>query len=232
MDEINIYCDESNHLENSPIKTMILGAVYIPKNKRIEICKRMREIKSKHDLSPEFEIKWTKVSPGKKQFYLDLVDYFFDNDDLHFRAVIIDKQKLNHEVFNQTHNDFYYKMFFELLSKILEPSNKFFIYLDIKDTKGAEKVKKLHDVLCNAMYDFDRKIINTVQQIRSQEVELMQLTDLLIGAVQFANRKDVISKAKIDIVERIKERSSYSLHQSTLAKEPKFNLLFWEGEKK
>lgn len=79
----NIYCDESCHLENDHQKAMVLGAVWCPLDKTREIAVRLREIKRKHGLSPWLEIKWTKVSSAKKEFYLDLVDYFFDDAALH-----------------------------------------------------------------------------------------------------------------------------------------------------
>lgn len=70
------------------------------------ISKRIREIKVRHGLKPEIEIKWTKVSPAKVHFYLDVLDYFFDDDDLHFRALIVpDKSKINHIAYRQTHDD-------------------------------------------------------------------------------------------------------------------------------
>lgn len=87
--EYNVYCDESCHLENDRQKAMVLGAVWCPKDKRWEIAERIREIKQKHGLERDFEIKWTKVSPSKLAFYQDIVDYFFDDDDLHFRGLVV-----------------------------------------------------------------------------------------------------------------------------------------------
>lgn len=229
MTEYNIYCDESNHLESQAISPMILGAIYAPKEKIKAANKRIREIKEKNGLPVKTEIKWVKVSPKKVQFYLDAIDYFFDNDDLHFRAIIIDKKTLKHKDFKQSHDQFYYKMYFELLSKILDPQLKYHIYVDIKDTQGSRKVKKLRDVLCNNMYDFDGTIIHKIQQVHSKEVEILQLTDVLIGALQFLNRTDVKSEAKKQIIERIKARSGYDLHRSTLLREPKMNIFYWEG---
>lgn len=223
----NVYCDESNHLENGPVKAMVLGALYCHKDKIREITERIKEIRSKHGVGVNFEIKWTKVSPAKKQFYLDLIDYFFDDDDLHFRVVVIDKTKLNHAKYDQTHDEWYYKMYFELLSKIFDPRHQYYLYLDIKDTRSRNKIKKLREVLSNSMYDFDQRIIQRAQTIRSHEVPLLQLTDLLIGAVQSANRKDASSSAKKEIVERIRARSRYSLIHSTLPREPKFNVFHW-----
>lgn len=230
MTEINIYCDESNHLEKDSIPIMVLGTVYAPKEKIKAANKRIREIKEKHKIKPTTEIKWTKVASNKVQFYLDVIDYFFDNDDLHFRAIIVNKSSLNHKIFKQTHDGFYYKMYFELLSKILDPENKYNIYLDIKDTQGAQKVKKLQEILCNNMYDFDGNIIQSIQQVRSEELEVLQLTDLLIGAMQFLNRDDVKSTTKKALVERMKSRSGYDLLKSTLIRESKTNIFYWKAK--
>ncbi len=229
MSEINIYCDESNHLQNDGISAMVLGAVYAPQEKVAVANKRIREIKQKYNISPSTEMKWVKVSPNKLQFYLDIIDYFFDNDDLHFRAIIINKDGLNHGAFNQSHDEFYYKMYFELLSKILDPQNKYSIYPDIKDTRGRQKIKKLHEILANSMYDFNGNIIQRIQQIRSHEVEVLQLADLLIGAMQFLNRKDMKSQAKKTIIERMKARSGYDLLKSTLVREEKTNIFYWKS---
>ena len=230
MTEYNIYCDESNHLEHDKASVMVLGSLYVPKDKAAIANSRIKEIKQKHGIKPNTEIKWVKVSPNKLAFYLDIVDYFFDNDDLHFRAVIIDKNELDHGKFKQTHDQFYYKMYFELLSKILDPQNKYSIYLDIKDTRGREKVVKLKEVLCNSIYDFDGNIIETIQHVRSHEIQVLQLADLLIGAMQFLNNSSAKSPAKKSIVDRIKQRSSYDLSRSTLVKEPKMNIFYWKGK--
>jgi len=226
----NIYCDESCHMENDHQKVMVLGAVWCPLEKVREISIRIREIKIDHGLNPDFEIKWTKVSPAKLKFYLDLVDYFFDDDDLHFRALIVpDKSKLRHEVFGQSHDDWYYKMYFDMLKVIFNPGYKYRIYLDIKDTRGATKVAKLHDVLCNNMYDFSREIIERVQTVRSHEVEIMQVADLMIGAISYVNRGLTDSSAKIALVKRIRKRSGYELTRTTLLRENKVNLFRWDA---
>ncbi len=61
----NVYCDESCHLENDHQQAMVLGAVWCPLEKSREIAVRLREIKQKNGMSPQFEVKWTKVSPSK-----------------------------------------------------------------------------------------------------------------------------------------------------------------------
>ena len=229
-EKYNVYCDESCHLENDHHSVMMLGAVWCPLEKAHDIAVRLREIKASHGMKAGFEAKWTKVSPAKTQLYLDLLDYFFDDDDLCFRALIVpDKSKLAHAAFGQSHDDWYYKMYFDMLKVILSPKAQYRIYLDVKDTKGASKVRKLHDVLCNNFYDFSREIIERVQTVRSHEVEIMQLADLLIGAVSYANRGLVTSDAKATLVKRIRQRSGYELTKTTLFQEKKMNLFRWHA---
>lgn len=227
----NVYCDESCHLPHDQSKVMTLGAVWCQKEKARAVTKRIREIKAKHGLKPFFEIKWDKVSPSKLNFFLDIVDYFFDDADLRFRALVIpDKTLLRHEAFNQDHDGWYYKMYFNMLKVILEPEHRYRIYIDIKDTRGREKIQKLHEVLSNNIYDFDRRIIEKVQSVHSHEITQVQLADLLMGAITYVNRGLSDSKAKLAVIEKIRHRSGKSLQKRTLLRENKLNLFFWQAE--
>ncbi|MBI4946132.1 MAG: DUF3800 domain-containing protein [Bacteroidetes bacterium] len=227
--EYNIYCDESCHLSHDDSKAMVLGAVWCPLDKRKEIFTRIREIKAKYNFKPGFEIKWNKVSKGRVDFYLDIINYFFDDDDLHFRALIVpDKKALDHSVFNQYHDTFYYKMYFDMLKVILSPHCAYNIYIDIKDTRGNNKVLKLKEVLRNNHYDFQKQIIKNVQQVHSSEVEILQITDLLIGAIGYLHRGLNENSGKLKIIERVRQCSGYSLKQSTLYKEEKVNIFIWK----
>jgi len=225
----NIYCDESCHLENDAQKAMVLGGIWCASDKVKTISGRIREIKIKHNLNQKFEIKWTKASKTKKDFYLDIVDYFFDTDDLHFRCLVIpNKSILNHKDFKQTHDEWYYKMYFTLLKVIFNPGDKYRIYLDIKDTNGSQKIKELQKILCNNLYDFDAEIVERMQLIRSHESEILQVCDLLNGAMGYLHRNLSENEAKVEIVKRMQQRSGYQLKKSTLYKEEKLNLLVWK----
>lgn len=228
--EYNVYCDESCHLENGGQKAMVLGAVWCPKDKRREIAERIREIKQKHGLGRDFEIKWTKVSPSKLAFYQDIVDYFFDDDDLHFRGLVVpDKGVLDHDRHQQDHDEWYYKMYFTMLKTIFDPDARYFVYIDIKDTLGHEKVEKLQDILCTNAYDFSRRMIADVKRVHSHEVEHLQVADLLIGALSYLHRELSGNSAKEALIARIRQRSGYRLTLNTMMRELKFNLLIWNS---
>lgn len=224
----NIYCDESCHLENDKQNFMVLGGIICIKNARNIVKRDILEIKKKNNINANTEIKWNKVSPSKINYYKDLIDYFFDNEDLRFRALIIDKRQLKHEFFNQTHDEWYYKMYYQLLQNLVEPKGENYIYLDIKDTKSAKKVEGLKKFLNFKMNEYDIEPIKHIQSINSLESVIMQLSDLLIGAIGFKNREMYNSKgasmAKVQLMTYIIEKSGYSLNKSTFLSEKKFNI--------
>jgi hypothetical protein len=147
---------------------------------------------------------------------------------MHFRALLVpDKPILRPDDFGQNHDIWYYKMYFDMLKVLLSPTAAYRIYLDIKDTRSADKVAKLHDVLSNNIYDFQREIVERVQNVRSHECEILQLADLLIGAVGYVNRGLSGNTGKEALVARTRDRSHYQLTHSTLYREEKFNLFVW-----
>jgi hypothetical protein len=225
---ISLYCDESRHLPHDQEPCMVLGALWCFSAKARDHNAAIAELKKKHNLSPYVEIKWTKVSPGKLSFYIELLDLFFNDNGMGFRAwVIPDKSVLKHEVFSQTHDDWYYKMYFFLLRNLIWPNRKYNIYLDIKDTRSRDKLARLHEVLQNAHYDFSREVIQKVQHVHSHDIGLMQLADLLIGAISYNAAGLKSSPAKCALVEHIKTRTGLSLSRSTLPSFRKFNICIW-----
>lgn len=231
MSEIyNVYCDESCHLQNDKMKSMVLGAVMCKKEYYQSIIQRIKEIKRTHNIPLHQEMKWVKISPKNICFYENIIDFFFDSNYLSFRGIVIpDKSKLNHEYFKQTHDDWYYKMYFLLLDRLFTSEYKYNVYIDIKDTLGYAKLKRLKDFLHNSNYDFDKRMISKVQEIRSHETSIIQITDLIIGALSYLHRNINTSDAKLRIIEKIKIRSRRNLITSTLPGERKFNLLIWES---
>ena len=191
----NIYCDESCHLEHDHKRFMFIGNVScaFPQVKRHAM--RIKELKKKYNFYAE--IKWTNVSMSKFEFYMELVEYFFDTD-LRFNAVRVNKEMFNAE--EQSYDDFYYKMYYQLLNYKVDTTNSYNVYLDIKDTWSSYKVKRLEEIL-NTKYGVFRK----VQSIRSDESILLQLADFLIGALAYdVNVEYKANPAKVKILEAVK----------------------------
>ena len=92
-DTINIYCDESCHLERDRQPLMVLGAVRILADKAPEMSRRMRELKARHRMPERYELKWTTVSKGREDYFRDVLDDFLDDDDLQFTRRYLAAQK-------------------------------------------------------------------------------------------------------------------------------------------
>ncbi|MBN2771778.1 MAG: DUF3800 domain-containing protein [Spirochaetes bacterium] len=227
-----LYCDESCHLPNDHINLMVLGTMYCDSEKKRQIFDEIRRIKLKHNLEPHFEIKWTKVSPAKIDLYAELIEYFFSSEDLKFRSIVAkEKENLDHSVYNNNdYNEWYYKMYYLLLDKIIFPDGCYDIFIDIKDTRGGKRIKVLQDALCNNRYDFKQEVIRHVNQIHSHESEILQLCDLFIGALSYYHRglyKKNKNSAKSKLVDLISERRKLPLGYSSPKDVLKFNMFIW-----
>ena len=77
------------------------------------------------------------------------------------------------------------------------------------------------------MYDFHGKVLTRVQIVRTHESDILQLADLLMGAVSYANRDLSGNSGKVEMVKRMRERSGYTLTKTTLYGEKKFNVFRW-----
>ena len=195
---------------------MLLGNISCAYPQVKRHSERIKELKKKHNFYAE--IKWTNVSPSKLPFYIELIDYFFDTD-LKFRTVAVRKEKIMCKEHQMTFDDFYYKMYYQLLNHKVDSEYHYNVYLDIKDTWSNTKVTKLQDIL-NVKYGVFQK----VQCIRSEESLLLQLTDLLMGAISYEiNVQEKKSSAKEKVIAQIKKHCPDLSHTNS---SNKLNLFF------
>ena len=223
----NIYCDESCHLEHDHNPIMLFGATWCPTSEVRNINTSIRALKEKHNAKGE--LKWNKVSNSKRLFYLEIIDLFFNNNLLHFRTLVVDnKSKLEHSYFNQgDHDSFYYKMYYYLLRNIISIKNTYCVYLDIKDTQSQKKINTLQGILNRKFRESNQDTVSRIQQIRSHESEILQITDFFLGAVSYQNRKLSSNKTKLEIISKICERAGTSLERTTPPWEDKFNIFIF-----
>lgn len=229
-DEINIYCDESCHLQNEQCQLMIISCLRCPKEKVKEISNDILNLKRKHGIWKYGEIKWTKVSKSKQDFYLELFNYFIKNPDLRFRAIVIDKSGLNHPAFKQSHNTWFYKMIYNLVDHVLEADTKYNIYTDKKE--NSYEAKKELAITGSYLQQRYSKLIK-VQNITSHQSQIMQLNDFLQGAVSYYNRMLLMGYDKNASI--VKKAIAGNINQyKDLTKtnyDTKFNIFVWEGRK-
>jgi len=211
----NFYCDESTHLQNDGMPYMIIAYISTPYNQLKQHKEYLKLLKAEHKFKGE--IKWSNVSQGQYPFYADLIDYFF-NTALAFRSVIVRKSQIDEKREGFTYNDFYFKMYYQLLHHKINLEHSYNIYLDIKDTVSHKKLAKLKEIL-----KYNASIRN-FQFIHSYESSLMQLTDLIMGAINYKLRGENKVIAKNKLIAKIEANCRTPITQSTPKNEDKFNL--------
>lgn len=228
--EYNVYCDESCHLISNDSKYMLIGAVYCPKFKVKKVNEYIEHLKENYNLSDKIELKWNKIDKKTEKLYLDIINYFFNNDDLKFRVIVIDKTKLNHEKYNQTENEFYHKAYYEMLKYIITPGNSYNIYPDIKDTNSYYYHQVMLDYLRIKMSDTNKKTIRKVQPIRSYEAPILQINDILIGALSYYYRNLSENNVKLNIISEINKLYQNNFDASSHYSNTKFNIFIWRSK--
>ena len=227
--EYNVYCDESCHLVSNDSKYMLIGAVYCPKSKVKKVNEYIEHLKENYNISNKIELKWNKIDKKTEKLYLVILNYFFNNDDLKFRVIVIDKTKLDHEKYNQTENEFYHKTYYEMLKYIIIPGNSYNIYPDIKDTNSYYYHQVMLDYLRIKMQDTNKKTIKKVQPIRSYEAPILQINDILIGALSYYYRNLSKNSVKLNIINEIKKLYQNDFDTSSYYSNTKFNIFIWRS---
>lgn len=218
----NLYCDESTHLIHDGHPYMLLSYISIA-YPQIRLAKEeIKAIKRKFNYTEE--LKWTNVHSATYKVYTELVDWFFMND-LEFRTVVVDKSQIDEQRADYSFNDFYFRMYFQLLHTKVDFQNRYNVFLDIKDTCSGEKLEKMKKIMSY------NSSIGTLQFIPSRESVFIQLADVLMGAINYnlrIQKGDVKGNviAKLKLIEKIKRHSNISLNTTTPLSRNKFNLFF------
>lgn len=227
MNHYSIFIDESCHLERDGSDIMTIGYIKIPDSDILEVKRAFNRIKSTYNIP--YELKWNKIGSHSFSFYKEIIDLFF-NSSMQFRCVLVKyKSQLNHQLYNDGEHDiFYYKIIYNLLINpfINDSHDAFRVFLDIKDTKGRLKLRKIEEVMKNKFHGSSP--FKSFQHIRSNESVFIQLVDILIGAVTYKSKglekQKESSLCKKQIIEYLEERSGYFLNEGTEPSESKFNI--------
>ena len=208
---------------------MVIGAIYCRDLYLKKIYADIKKIKLSNGFTTDYEIKWTRITRGNLVLAIDLIDYFFNNPKLRFRAYVIDKSDLDHDNYSQDHDIWYYKMFYKTLEFIIEQGFETNIYLDIKDTKSGKKMFELKRILNLHSNNSGYGKVLKIQAMQSKQSQLIQLTDLFIGALRYINEDFLSSENKTKVVEHLKTKSGQNLISNSTLSNKKFNIFLWQS---
>lgn len=223
--EFEVYCDEAHpdlFTSSDPkAQHLMIGSLWLPAELREDLKKRIRSLREEHGAWGE--IKWTKISPSKLDFYLGLINMFADyGTDLRFRCIAVDQQSVNMRFHGGDNELGFYKFYYQVLHHWIYDFNSYRIFCDQKSNRESNRFSELRRVLDNANLSAN---VKCVQALPSKQVVLIQLADLLLGAASSRlNQTLGEGTAKEAVVQTLEQRLSVSLLQPTYQSEPKFNI--------
>lgn len=231
MTVINVYCDETRHTSDPQDKYAVIGALACPREAKREIVHRIHSLQAK--FNAHGEAGWKRISPNKAEFYDALLKLFIEDNRLSFRCIVINRNRLDHDRFNDGDSELgFYKLYYQMLVHWLKPSNEYRLYLDWQQNASSSRFSDLKTILTRKLTG--RAHVLSLEPVWSDNQPMVQLVDLLVGAVGYAwNGRDTLDGAS----ETKKRFIQYLAHQlgrarlnaSTALTEDKFNIFNWQG---
>ncbi|MGV8084397.1 MAG: DUF3800 domain-containing protein [Coriobacteriia bacterium] len=220
--EYFIYCDESRHTSDPSDRYMVIGALSCPASRKRDLVRRIHNLRAVHATQGEFG--WKRLSPNKRAFYRDLMDLFLQEEDLQFRCIVVNRATFVAEDMELG----FYKLYYQMLVHWLSPECSYRLYLDFQQNREQGRFRTLRDILRRKLSG--RAQIRSLEPVDSSELPLMQLADLLIGAVGYAANGRTTSDTKRAFCDDLAHALGRSeLDAASPLSESKFNVFRFNG---
>ena len=219
------YCDESCPdvlaSQNAPNRFLLIGSVWLATEDRTKFKDAIHHLREKHGIGAEF--KWNRVSPSRRAFYVDLVEFFFDQgNSLRFRCIAVDHEQVDLAYFHESDQELgFYKFYYQLLHHWILDFNEYAFFVDSKKNHLPDRLRVLRRCLDRSNLS---SLVVTVQATESRQSVLIQLADVLTGCVaRRLNNSSQGSSAKDALVAAVEARLGHTIRQ-TPRHESKFNV--------
>lgn len=201
--EASIYCDESRHEGQSHQPFMVIGGLWLPREKRVEILAGLRAVREAHGVTGE--LKWGKVSQKKLAGYQAVVDFIASREDIHFRCIVVEKAKVDHDKYFQNDRQLGFWVFYwYCLKQWMGNGNTYFISIDFKPESLHSGPRRLRHVLENEC--LKRAWVKSLECVDSTHNPLCQVADIFIGAVGYEQNGLAGSPAKEALAQHVSKR--------------------------
>jgi len=230
----HIYCDESSIGKRH--SHMVLGGIMLPADQAISLTAAVAKWREKANMLSE--LKWTRVSKQKLQEYRAFVRgtmHYIGQKELWFRCMVLEQQHLDWRTFHGGdeclgYNKFLYQLVFKGFIPFLYSGDKVVIYPDERHSQDSldELGRCLNRAACRT-WGWNVGPVSKVEPIASQKNTIMQMNDVLLGAVAHQNnrREDVPGRdqAKVDLAAYVAELAALpNLRTHSRATRANFNI--------
>lgn len=224
----NVYCDESCVTSSASDDFMAIGGIMCPLDRKREIVRKVDLLRAYYNVQGEFG--WKTVCPSRLPFFQALVDLFFSDPGLRFRAVVVSRRETN---FEDT-EEMFQKVYYQVFNNWLDRRDSYHLFID-RRIDERDRVDTLRRCLIDTFQFGDA--VRFVEEVESHENDLIQLADLFIGALAASRNGHLqvegASGAKLQVCRDICRNLGTSTLASyeTWASEQKFNVFHFRGRR-
>jgi len=175
-----VFFDETGSINDKANRYFCLGMVKCMQPYFLD--QKIRLIREKYHFYDE--IKWNTISKFKLKIIKEIIDNVFDTPGIYFSCIVINKDGVNFE--KEFNNNPYlaYQIFTEnLLKQSINDDEVLTILADFITTPANIRFEV--DVKHNINAELKRLSIAGIHRVDSKGVNLIQITDLFIGAVAY-----------------------------------------------
>lgn len=222
--EYNIYCDESS---TTAKRYMLIGGLWVPWYAERPIRVALQNVREEYALGSE--MKWIKVSQSKLSAYKEFVDTFICAPGVSFKCIVLDTRVIDYKRYHNNDKDLgFYKFYYLVISRNLKPWHLYWLYPDNRTARRANSLQILRGAVNG--YCLSRgahqNVLQAIEPRDSKQDDLLQVADIVLGAVACEWNKDTTNSAKLELAEYIKLRTK-AVSLATGQSNGKLNIWAW-----
>ena len=230
MTFIHVYADESRQNAH---RFMLLGALFVPRGGAENAL--LADIAAFRVRRRAWaEMKWGKVSRAMLPVYQDFVDLFFAHPAAHFRCLVVDSHQVD---LRQYHNNdpetAFYNFYGLMLSRNMQRDNRYLVLTDERSNRERNRLSDLRDNINRYWQEqgASENIAVNVEPLNSKESDLLQIVDVLLGAVGYAIEEFTTSEARLELTRHIAARLGVEELRTHRGRDTNFTIWVLDFEK-
>jgi len=203
MATIHVFADESGTHAAAPF--LLIGGLWVPESVYPVLTAAIVDLCNQH--RHEHEVKWEKVAPRFLGCYTALIDLFASMPGVAFNCISIDKGKTDYAKYSQSDPELgFYKFYYQLISHRLEPGNSYYLRLDRR--RNMRKFLGTLKDCCNSTFKRQYGLtlddpVTAIQAVNSERNPVLQLADVLLGAVAASYESVITKPEKLALIQHI-----------------------------
>jgi len=176
----------------------------------VVVCKHPSKLHEKFDqLRKKYEyyneIKFEKMSRKRHKIYRAFLKVFEDSENVYFRAVVINKRKVGIKHFGHKRWARFNTLADDLINSVVKESESVKVIADERTSPAEDNFSEY--LLTHVIGAQEVVLVN------SKDYDLIQICDLILGAVRASFEKVVKSELKLEVIDEVlnfsKEKVAY-----------------------